>query len=82
MRKSVSFTAGMMRATSSSTTNLSDIYDNKTRGSDAPGFLLYRKFLKSSEIVYNRLEIKNDIAKERRGLRHDVVYEVFCFGLG
>ena len=22
-------------------------------------FLLYRKFLKSSEIVYNRLEIKN-----------------------
>ena len=45
-------------------------------------FLIYRKFLKSSEIVYNRLEIKNDIAKERRGLRHDVVYEVFCFGLG
>lgn len=45
-------------------------------------FLLYRKFLKSSEIVYNRLEIKNDIAKERRGLHHDVVYEVFCFGLG
>ena len=44
--------------------------------------MLYRKFLKSSEIVYNRLEIKNDIAKERRGLRHDVVYEVFCFGLG
>ena len=38
---------------------------------------LYRKFLKSSEIVYNRLEIKNDITKERRGLRHDVVYEVF-----
>jgi len=45
-------------------------------------FSIYRKFLKSSEIVYNRLEIKNDIAKERRGLRHDVVYEVFCFGLG
>ena len=45
-------------------------------------FLLYRKFLKSSEIVYNRLEIKNDITKERRGLRHDVAYEVFCFGLG
>ena len=41
-------------------------------------FLLYRKFLKSSEIVYNGLEIKNDITKERRGLRHDVVYEVFC----
>ena len=48
----------------------------------ADTFLLYRKFLKSSEIVYNRLEIKNDITKERRGLRHDVVYEVFCFGLG
>ncbi len=47
-----------------------------------PFLSLYRKFLKSSEIVYNRLEIKNDIAKERRGLRHDVVYEVFCFGLG
>lgn len=45
-------------------------------------FLLYRKFLKSSEIVYNKLEIKNDMTKERRGLRHDVVYEVFCFGLG
>jgi hypothetical protein len=45
-------------------------------------FSLYRKFLKSSEIVYNGLEIKNDITKERRGLRHDVVYEVFCFGLG
>ena len=48
----------------------------------AHSFLLYRKFLKSSEIVYNGLEIKNDITKERRGLRHDVVYEVFCFGLG
>ena len=45
-------------------------------------FSIYRKFLKSSEIVYNRLEIKNDITKERRGLRHDVAYEVFCFGLG
>ncbi len=45
-------------------------------------FLLYRKFLKSSEIVYNGLEIKNDITKERRGLRHDVVYEVlFWFRL-
>ena len=52
----------------------------KTEAAEA--FLLYRKFLKSSEIVYNRLEIKNDITKERRGLRHDVVYEVFCFGLG
>ena len=28
-------------------------------------FLLYRKFLKSSEIVYNGLEIKNDMTKER-----------------
>ena len=45
-------------------------------------FSIYRKFLKSSEIVYNGLEIKNDITKERRGLRHDVAYEVFCFGLG
>ena len=44
--------------------------------------LLYRKFLKSSEMVYNRLEIKNDITKERRGLRHDVAYEVFCFDSG
>ena len=49
---------------------------------DSDIFLIYRKFLKSSEIVYNRLEIKNDITKERRGLRHDVAYEVFCFGLG
>ena len=30
-----------------------------------PFFLLYRKFLKSSEIVYNKLEIKNDMTKER-----------------
>ena len=36
-----------------------------------------------SEIVYNGLEIKNGMTKERRlRLRHDVVYEVFCFGLG
>ena len=28
--------------------------------------------------MYNGLKIKNDITKERRGLRHDVVYEVFC----
>ena len=27
----------------------------------------------------NKQEIKNDMTKERRGLRHDVVYEVFCF---
>lgn len=44
--------------------------------------LCHRKLLKSSGIMYNGLEIKNDITKERRGLRHDVVYEVFCFGLG
>ena len=43
-------------------------------------FLLYRKFLKSSKIVYNRFEIKKDMTKERMGIRHDVVYEVFCFG--
>ena len=29
-------------------------------------FLLYRKFLKLSEIVYNRTEIKNRMTKERR----------------
>lgn len=45
-------------------------------------FLLYRKFLKTLEMVYNRLEIKNDITKERRGLRHDVAYEVFCSDSG
>ena len=28
-------------------------------------FLYNRKFLKSSEIVYNELEIKNDMTKER-----------------
>ena len=28
---------------------------------------LYRKFLKQSEIVYNELEIKNDMTKERMG---------------
>ena len=28
-------------------------------------FLCNRKFLKSSEIVYNELEIKNDMTKER-----------------
>ena len=36
-----------------------------------------------SEMVYNELEIKNDMTKERMcWIRHDVVYEVFCFGLG
>ena len=44
-------------------------------------FLLYRKFLKSSEMVYNELEIKNDMTKERMcWIRHDVVYEVFFCG--
>jgi len=38
---------------------------------------LYRKFLKWSEIVYNELGIKNDMTKERRGLRQDVVYVFF-----
>ena len=32
----------------------------------AHSFLFYRKFLKSSEMVYNEQEIKNDITKERR----------------
>ena len=46
-------------------------------------FSLYREFLKSSEMVYNELEIKNYMTKERMcWIRHDVVYEVFCFGLG
>ena len=37
------------------------------RSLGAPGllFLNHRKFLKQSEIVYNGLEIKNDMAKER-----------------
>ena len=30
-------------------------------------FLLYRKFLKQPEIVYNGQEIKNDMTKERGG---------------
>ncbi len=30
-------------------------------------FILYRKFLKLSEIVYNKHESKNDMTKERRG---------------
>lgn len=43
-------------------------------------FLLYRKFLKSSEMVYNDNEIKMSMTKERRLLlRHDVVYAVFVF---
>jgi len=29
-------------------------------------FLLYRKFLKTSEIVYNNIEIKMSMTKERR----------------
>ena len=42
-------------------------------------FLLYRKLRKSAKIVYNRLEIKDGITKERKWIRHDVVYVVFCF---
>ena len=52
------------------------VYGNRTL------YFFIRKFLKSSEIVYNRLEIKNNVTKERRGLRHDVDYEVFCFDSG
>ena len=62
-----------------------DVASDRRRRENVPRHILcflYRKFLKSSEIVYNKLEIKNDMTKERRGLRHDVVYEVFCFGLG
>ena len=36
-----------------------------------------KKFLKQPEIVYNGQEIKNDMTKERRGLRHDVVMKFF-----
>ena len=32
-----------------------------------------------SEMVYNKKEIKMGIAKERMGIRHDVVYAVFLF---
>ena len=36
-----------------------------------------------NRIYNNELEIKNDMTKERMcWIRHDVVYEVFCFGLG
>ena len=35
------------------------------RNAGEVSFLNYRKFLKQSEIVYNGLEIKNDMAKER-----------------
>ena len=45
----------------------------------AHSLFLYRKVLKKSDMMYNKQEIKNGITKERRGLRHDVVYEVFCF---
>ena len=58
-------------------------YASDCKTASAVSFLLYRKFLKSSEMVYNELEIKNDMTKERMcWIRHDVVYEVFCFGLG
>ena len=52
---------------------------NEWRGGfeNNPSFLLYRKFLKQPEIVYNGQEIKNDMTKERRGLRHDVVMKFF-----
>ena len=39
-----------------------------------------KKFLKLSKMVYTKIKIKNGMTKERRGLRHDVVHEVFCFG--
>ena len=45
-------------------------------------FLLYRKFLKSSEIVYNEQGLKNGITKERKWIRHDVVYVVLWFVCG
>ena len=45
----------------------------------AHSLFLYRKVLKKSDMMYNKQEIKNGITKERRGLRQDVDYEVFCF---
>jgi hypothetical protein len=46
----------------------------------SPAFLFTKKFLKLSKMVYTKIKIKNGMTKERRGLRHDVVHEVFCFG--
>ena len=43
----------------------------------AHSFLLYRKFLKSSEMVYNEQEIKNDITKERRWASPMTLYMEF-----
>ena len=48
------------------TYDISELY--KARETDKEQFsslFIYRKFLKSSEIVYNELEIKNDMTKER-----------------
>ena len=39
--------------------------------------MLYRKFLKQSEIVYNELEIKNDMTKERRCYFAMTLYMMF-----
>ena len=49
------------------TTTVVDANSSAKRGplNEVP-FLFYRKFLKSSEMVYNEQEIKNDITKERR----------------
>ena len=38
----------------------------KEASANASFFLLYRKVPKSSEMVYNEIETKNDITKERR----------------
>ena len=46
-------------------------------------FLLSRKLRKSAKMVYNRLEIKNGIAKERRcDFAMTLSMKYFVFGLG
>ncbi len=47
-------------------------------------FLLYRKVLKKSDMMYNNQEIKNGITKERRGdfaMTLIMKFFVFWFGL-
>ena len=49
----------------------------------SPYFLIHRKLRKSTKMVYNRLEIKNDIAKERRcDFATTLSMRFFVFGLG
>ena len=43
-----------------------ELFVNTSVGYKVVTFLLFRKLRKSAKMVYNRLEIKNGIAKERR----------------